>query len=289
MDLDVFLAAVKRNAARVTEYKSGHDGTDGLCDCVGLVIGAIRLAGARYTGTHGSNWFARHETAGLRPFSGAGQLSPGMIVYKGKAPGDDGYDLPSKYENSGDLTDYYHIGVVMSVSPLSIWHCTTGGSGGGGMLHDSKIGKWSWCGYVSGVDYGADTPSPSVTRTATVIGGKLKVREEPNGSILTRLDSGTAVTVAVETADWAYITSPVHGYVMRQYLSDDEPEPEGLKAGDEATVTGGKLRVRATPDGDGIAWLEDGQRVTVESADGRWALVRYIATGYVMEDYLKRG
>lgn len=53
---DAFLAAVQDNAARVQAYEHGHDGSDGLCDCVGLIIGALRLAGIKYSGTHGSNY-----------------------------------------------------------------------------------------------------------------------------------------------------------------------------------------------------------------------------------------
>ena len=37
------------------------DGSDGYCDCIGLVIGAVRRMGLKWTGIHGSNWAARKE------------------------------------------------------------------------------------------------------------------------------------------------------------------------------------------------------------------------------------
>ena len=39
-----FLGAINKNIERITEgYKLGHDGSDGYCDCIGLIIGALRI------------------------------------------------------------------------------------------------------------------------------------------------------------------------------------------------------------------------------------------------------
>lgn len=54
--LSKFLSCVRENAARVREYESGGDGSNGKCDCIGLIIGALALAGFRWPGIHGSNW-----------------------------------------------------------------------------------------------------------------------------------------------------------------------------------------------------------------------------------------
>lgn len=41
-----FVAWINRNAARVTHYEKGGDGSgDGGCDCIGLIIGAWRMSG----------------------------------------------------------------------------------------------------------------------------------------------------------------------------------------------------------------------------------------------------
>lgn len=50
---DKFLEKVQEITASKPTYKLGHDGSDGTCDCIGLIIGAIRRAGGSWTGTHG--------------------------------------------------------------------------------------------------------------------------------------------------------------------------------------------------------------------------------------------
>ena len=52
-----FLEKVQEIAASKPTYKLGHDGSDGTCDCIGLIIGAIRRAGQQLCGGNmgGSN------------------------------------------------------------------------------------------------------------------------------------------------------------------------------------------------------------------------------------------
>jgi len=59
------------------------DGSDGYCDCIGLVIGAIRRCGLKWTGIHGSNWAARKEAVNLRPVKSISDLELGDVVLKG--------------------------------------------------------------------------------------------------------------------------------------------------------------------------------------------------------------
>lgn len=75
ISLQAFLEGVRQNAARVKKYLTGGDGSGGgQCDCIGLIIGAVRLAGGKWTGTHGSNYAARNEMRTLgritEPFLG---------------------------------------------------------------------------------------------------------------------------------------------------------------------------------------------------------------------------
>lgn len=42
--MDAWLCKVDEIAAEGPSYKLGHDGSDGSCDCIGLIIGAIRRA-----------------------------------------------------------------------------------------------------------------------------------------------------------------------------------------------------------------------------------------------------
>ena len=44
--MEAWLSKVDEIAAEGPSYKLGHDGSDGTCDCIGLIIGAIRRAGA---------------------------------------------------------------------------------------------------------------------------------------------------------------------------------------------------------------------------------------------------
>ncbi len=148
ISLDAFLRKLEEIASLNPTYRSGGSGTDGTCDCIGLIIGAIRRAGGSWNALHGSNYAARFETDSLRSFSDAGELRVGDLVYKAREPGESGYDLPAKYTKgwsayTGDLRDYYHVGVVTSVRPLRILHMTTPA-----ITVDTKIGKWrfhGWC------------------------------------------------------------------------------------------------------------------------------------------------
>ena len=105
-----FLEKVEEIAQSNPSYKEGRDGSDGTCDCIGLIIGAIRRAGGSWTGIHGSNYAARYEMRELLPVMDAGELNLGEVVYKARMPGEVGYALPERYKNDPDQRDYYHVG-----------------------------------------------------------------------------------------------------------------------------------------------------------------------------------
>ena len=50
MTIDEFLTNVRRIQAADPRYRLGRDGSDGYCDCIGLVIGAIRRSGGQWRG-----------------------------------------------------------------------------------------------------------------------------------------------------------------------------------------------------------------------------------------------
>ena len=72
MTIDEFLTNVQRIQAADPRYRLGRDGSDGYCDCIGLVIGAIRRSGGQWRGIHGTNWTARNAMHDLNPLRGAG-------------------------------------------------------------------------------------------------------------------------------------------------------------------------------------------------------------------------
>lgn len=87
MTIDEFLTNVRRIQAADPRYRLGRDGSDGYCDCIGLVIGAIRRSGGQWRGIHGTNWTARNAMHDLNPLRGAGQLQGGELVFRAHEPG----------------------------------------------------------------------------------------------------------------------------------------------------------------------------------------------------------
>lgn len=218
ISLEAFLAQLDAIAASSPSYRLGGDGSDGTCDCIGLIIGALRRAGGSWTGIHGSNYAARHETTALQPIASASRLSVGQVVYKAHAPGVSGYALPSRYAAHLDQLDYYHAGVVRSTSPLEIIHCTSPG-----IVRDSKLGKWSHHGWLTSISSQGGTPMPLITTTATVCaasGSTVNLRTSPNGPLLDRIPVGAAVTVTEQASGWSRITcNGLSGWMKDEYLS----------------------------------------------------------------------
>lgn len=56
--LQTFLAAVDEINGEKPSYRLGGKATDGTCDCIGLIIGALLRCGVKWPGIHGSNWAA---------------------------------------------------------------------------------------------------------------------------------------------------------------------------------------------------------------------------------------
>ena len=223
-----FLQGVQDNAFRIHFYLLGHSGDDGKSDCIGLIIGALALCGFEWPGVHGSNWAARNAMATFGPINSASECFPGEIVYKAKEPGDAGYDLPSSYRNSPDQRDYYHVGVVTSVDPFCITHCT---GVDGGIKRDNALGKWRWGGKLKYVDYNEAEEKPMVYK-ATVYaenGYPVKMRKLPSAqsSIILQVPLGATVEVTGEVdAVWAAIDyNGIQGYMMRKFLRKNDSEP----------------------------------------------------------------
>ena len=238
---DKFLEKVQEIANSKPSYELGQDGSDGTCDCIGLIIGAIRRAGGRWTGTHGSNYAARFAVGGVMRNVNAEDLELGWIAFKARGPLDAGYDLPDKYRvggasYTGDVMDYYHVGVVTSVEPLNITHCTESGSVNG-VTVDTRQGDWRYAGPCVLVTYAADTDSPEggdtsmETRRATVIsqdGNPVKLRSTPSTDkpYLAKVPVGTAVEVMQDAQGWAQVRllSGQVGYMMDEFLAFDDAE-----------------------------------------------------------------
>lgn len=243
MNLSDFLGAVAQIKALNPRYQLGHAGDDGFCDCIGLIIGAVERCGVKWDGVHGSNWWARYYTDWLLLISNTDELSLGDLVYKGRSPDSAGYDLPERYADHPDKTDYYHVGVVTSVNPLRITHCTSGG-GVDGITVDTKRGNWMYFGKLKLLtdETTNDKEAVPLGEMATVWaenGVDVNFRKKPtkNGALIDRLKVGTVVTVLSRENGWAKIATAkgVQGYMMEQYIQFAAVE-EDQGGGDELAV-----------------------------------------------------
>lgn len=208
------------------------DGSDGYCDCIGYLIGSLRRTGLKWTGIHGSNWAARKEAVNLHPVKSINDLEVGDMVLKACEPGTSGYALPARYKKggqyyNGDLTDYYHAGLVYSLEPFQIRHMSSK------MTIDTKIGKWNYAAKLKPlVNAGAynDTGDQSSTvipssgtqaKVTAPSGGTVNMRKTPSlrGALIERIKLGTIVEIIEPGEEWCKIKwNKKTGYMMAKFL-----------------------------------------------------------------------
>lgn len=232
--VSLFLSMVEQIAAERPAYKLGHDGSDGLCDCIGLVRGALKRAGANPTNMRGTNEAARKSIVNLHKIERVADLKLGQVVLKVRDMDDPDYRLPDKYREggsayNGDLTNYTHIGVVTQASPLRITHMTSPTA-----QHDTKLGKWCYAGDLPWVV--PDTESGGKRMKATITsknGGPVRLRTEPDGKVITKLPVGTDVEVLTAGPKWSVIQyAGGTGYIMTEFLNVENGSGED----DEITI-----------------------------------------------------
>jgi len=306
ISLAKFLNGCKRNASRIKGYKLGCNGSNGLSDCVGYVMGSLELEGQKWNGTHGSNYAARYRTRNLHKVTSASQLKLGELVYKHNEPGTKAWQesFPhNTYKNHSDKNDYYHIGVVTSVKPLEISHCS-----GGGMHYDKNLNKWDFAGECSLVDYGsgtvpAVTPNEQTASDNAVTGpGKAHVdvpddttvnirsAMSTSSKVLVKANEGTEVNVLSVSGSWAKVEYSFNktgtGYVMSKFISADST----IDVPNDTTVN---VRAKASIGSSKLTTLPEGNKVKVLSKSGEWSKIEYSepkkGTGYVMSKYLRKG
>lgn len=228
--ISVFLGNIEKMSHMHLTYRQPGDGSDGTCDCIGLIIGSIRRSGGSWTGIHGSNYAARYETDGLIDIETVNDLYVGMVVYKFTT---DQKDLPARYKKNGsmyngDMNDYYHVGVVMSVNPLQIYHMTTPT-----VKIDKSLGKWRRGGRLKKVtgyfgepikdsDGGAVIVAELYKMRVTTQSGPLNMRKKATTSseIVDRIPNGTIIPIFDDSSDM-YLTEYKNkkGYVSKAYLT----------------------------------------------------------------------
>ena len=232
-----FLEKVRLIFSLNPKRKEPADGSNGFCDCIGLIIGAIRRMGLKWTGIHGCNWAARKEFVKLEPIRSESDLEVGDVVLKGRPQTKRGWDLPSRYRQggkyyNGDLTDYYHAGVVDSINPLKIRHMASK------MTIDTKLDHnrnsvWNYHGKLrilanaAGGNIPVSTVSPGTPTSgcqAVVVaksGGTVNMRSAPKHgfNVIKRVPLKTTVDVITPGEFWAYVKyGNLAGYMMAEFL-----------------------------------------------------------------------
>lgn len=224
-----FINSVQKNVDRIYEYELGHDGSDGKCDCIGQIIGAVRIAGLKWPWTHGSNYAARYRTNNLHYVSKSSEQELGNLVYKARNPGEDKYNLPSTYKQHQDQRDYYHVGVVTSIDPLIITHCT---GVQGGIKKDDNLGAWHYAGSLNLIEErGEDSMEVDYVAIVTAQNGDtVNLRKNPStsSSVQKKVKVGTTLEVTEEyDDDWAKVrVDGITGYMMRKFLKEEDNDDD---------------------------------------------------------------
>lgn len=224
-----FAHDVDELAQTITGYKNGKSGQAGQCDCIGLVMGAL----GKSFPMHSTNYFARKEMASLAPI---GELTTGMLVYKAR-DGDinERYQLGGRYY-TGDLLDYYHVGVVTSADPLEITHCT---DVAGGIKRDTSTRGWTHAGWLKGITHGEQSEvipmKTAYVKSTNGLPVRLRKKPDKGAETLAKVNVGTVVDVLEQAEEWATVALPdgKRGYMMSEFLNVLEYAQEPLAGLDE--------------------------------------------------------
>ncbi len=209
----------------------GYNNSRGV-DCSGAFVYAYKQFGERIY--HGSNRIIRVYCHDVKTVTSVSQLKVGMAIFKSRA---DLSKMKAEYKPGGRYydaelpNDYYHMGLVVSVSPLKIINATPPR-----VRVDTDLSKWCCAGYLNAVDYaGGDSSAPApgpepgidpAGKTATVVaeqGATVNLRREPTkrSVVLVRVPLGKSVDVLEKTSDewWRVRYERYTGYMMREFLS----------------------------------------------------------------------
>ena len=278
-----FIAKVRAIADRKPVYKTGGVGKNGVCDCIGLVMGAMYELGHKKYDMHSTNYFARYQIATLKK-ANEKDLHAGQVLFRARA--DDGR-LNARYKSggryyTGDLLDYYHAGVVTRVNPLEIIECTEYDNISGIVVR-TNFRSWQYAGELKDVLYDGheneERTETAVSYKAIVTTEKdpLRVREWPEtGTILGIVPKGRTVEVLAEAGDgWPKIRyNELMGYASEQYLTPigitekpNDTESAENDTENAANDTETEPRALILMDSEGNVWRPVGG-FTVEIDDG---------------------
>lgn len=159
-------------------------------------------------------------------------------MYRRFKAGDPANGLPSSYANHPDQSDYYHVGVIVSVNPMVIYDCTRDGAKIDGIRVDGNLAAWHTVGKLKKIDYdgAADVPGRGgqmtenpdfarATNNAIVVatsGKTVRMRSGPSeqAKVLRDIPLGETVTIYNATSEWSAISDQAgnRGYMMTKFL-----------------------------------------------------------------------
>ena len=221
------------------KYESPGNYTKNGIDCSGAFVRAYRAQ--KQNIYHGSNRIIRVHTNGVFLIQSTEQLRVGMAVFKQRENTDrlhQDYKPGGRFYNPDLPFDYYHIGLVVSDSPLRIIHATPPVA-----KVDTKLGQWKLAGYLSAANYEGfvpdipiltpDSVKPSVSpkNEITLYNGfasnfppneTLNFRRIPNGGVIDKVKYGEVLEVLEDTSPWSKVRyNGKVGYVMNKFITRD--------------------------------------------------------------------
>lgn len=220
-------------------YETGHDGSDGKCDCIGMCRGGAERGGAEgVKNMRGTNQAARKAIQNLEKIKDEGQLLKGDVVLKTRSKDDPDMPLPDRYRKGGadydpvwGETNFSHIGTVTRTNPLEITHMTSPTAKKTGSLKGWEyFGELPWVEYEAAPDPPPEPPEePETAVVRAESGSTVKMRAKPSTSCRLYWDVPVGATVIVDERgeDWSRITWDGRGgYMMTRFLIFGEAAEE---------------------------------------------------------------
>lgn len=237
-----FVKRVLEIAETNPTYRTGGNGSDGTCDCIGLIMGAL----GKDFPMHSTNYFIRYElTDEPDAITDGTELQLGDLVIKARRETNPRYDLHERYKPGGryyiidDLLDYYHIGVVTGVNQLIITHCTETGLING-IARDYTLEGWTHVGFADDLEYEDqwdDAPAPvhDIAIVYSEDGNSVRMRKAPTtaSETIMKVPKGAQVEVTESADGWSTILwNGKRGYMMSEFLrlvgmAQADPEQTG--------------------------------------------------------------
>lgn len=228
------------------DYETGHDGSDGKCDCIGMCRGALKRGGATdVKNMKGTNQAARNTILDLQKMESDNPLCVGDVVLKVRDKDDPDMPLPDKYRKGGSEydekwgeTNFTHIGTVTHINPIEITHMTSPKP-----KKDSSIKGWTYFGELPWIEYDnvpeppaepdfdpKPEPEPEAQYAVVVAdnGSTVKMRDKPSQGCNLYWDVPIGSEVIVDHWNcntdkkgqlWSRITwNDMTGYMMSDFL-----------------------------------------------------------------------